>query len=71
VGGEGVMTKKKAPRDQWAVLTELIQDYVDASIAESWKGGGDPVDIPVLEVQLQLALVKLNSHIETMIRGYQ
>jgi len=36
-------------------LRAAVNEYVDSAIAESWKGGGDPADIPVLEAQLQLS----------------
>lgn len=66
------MSKKKPakpmPPNPWDVLLELIGDYRDAAIAESWKGGGDPEDIEVLELQLSLSTAKLNSHIEKMKR---
>ena len=45
-------------------LHNLIHEYTDHAIAESWKGGGDPADIPVLEAQLELARTKLERHID-------
>jgi hypothetical protein len=43
----------------------LIAAYTEASIQESWKGGGDPLDVPVLEAELALARLKLEAHIAT------
>jgi hypothetical protein len=65
------MATKKINRriiDQWAELMRRIEEYRDAAIAESWKGGGDPVDVPAIDAQLQLAEALLNSHIEKMKR---
>lgn len=50
----------------WEVLMALIQEYTEAAIQESWKGGGDPADIPILEAELELSRSKLNRHMEKM-----
>lgn len=57
-----------APPNKWEVLTALIQDYADAAVAESWKGGGDPADCEVLELQLELARKKVLAQLEKMQR---
>lgn len=72
-GTEGKRREKrriqKVERHQLKVtLRFLISEYVDAAVAESWKGGGDPADIPVLDAQLELAKAKLYGHIEKMER---
>ena len=59
---------KNSKPDDWKELTNLIQVFADASIAESWKGGGDPLDVPILELQLELSRVILNTHILKMQR---
>jgi len=55
------MPRKKP--DKWARLGALIQAYADAQEADSWKGGGDPSEVPVIEARLQLARAELNAHI--------
>lgn len=45
-------------------LKRLIRDYRDASIANSEKGGGDPVAIPEIEQRLQICTLQLNAEIE-------
>jgi hypothetical protein len=65
---------RKASRQELAVeaqfsgLRSLIKDYTAVAVAESWKGGGDPADVEMLELQLKLAWVKLHAHIEKMQR---
>lgn len=55
---------------EFATLRTLIGEYRDAAVAESWKGGGDPAEMPVFEALLKLAETKLDAHIERMERGY-
>lgn len=40
-------------------LERLIQLVVDAEVANSWKGGGDPADIPEIEAALTIARMRL------------
>lgn len=56
---------RKPPKkaDQWTVLVRLIQEYAEACIVESWKGGGDPAEYDVKELQLKLARAQLNNQI--------
>jgi hypothetical protein len=54
----------------WQILTVLIQNYASASVAESWKGGGDPCDIDTLDLRLKLARTELNAHIQKMQREF-
>lgn len=64
-----VKTRKPQPTPVWwDQLEQLIIQYRDAAIAESWKGGGDPADIKVTELNLQLSELKLSAHIEKMKR---
>lgn len=35
-------------------LLRAITNYVNASINESWKGGGDPADIPEIDERLKI-----------------
>jgi len=65
---DGTTLKENARQKAWHTLRELIAEYKEAAIGESWKGGGDPLDIPVLEAQLTLAEMKLHCHIEQMKR---
>lgn len=62
---------KKAKLDPWKQLGRLIKRYVEAAIADSWKGGGDPEDYETLELRFRLAHVELVSHIEKMKREYE
>ena len=72
------MSEKKRPainlkakkRTSWQILTVLIQNYASASVAESWKGGGDPADVETLDTRLKLARIELNAHIAKMIREF-
>lgn len=61
---------KKSKVDPWKKLGELIAAYVDAAIADSWKGGGDPADYEVVEARFKLAHLELQSHLEKMQREY-
>lgn len=70
--------KKKAPAApavpksvSFELLLDLIKEHVEVSIAESWKGGGDPDDMPVLEKELELSGLRLATHIERMRRYYE
>jgi hypothetical protein len=53
-----------------AELRYRINEYAEAMVAESWKGGGDPADIPVVEAQLELSKAKLDAHLERMEREH-
>jgi hypothetical protein len=73
-----IRATKEAPRpattgreavSEFNTLRTLIGDFAQAAIAESWKGGGDPAEMPVFEAQLKLAEIKLDSHIKRMERG--
>ena len=60
---------KRAP-DPFARLVRLIQQYAAASVAESWKGGGDPDDIPVLEMRLRLTRAEVNAELARLRRAF-
>lgn len=57
--------------DPWHLLQQLIAAYVEAAIAESWKGGGDPMDYEVLELREKLTRVELANHIDKMRRDIE
>lgn len=65
--------KRKDPgvEHRWETLEELCQQLADAQEADSWKGGGDPDAIPVIEAELELAKLKLRTHIDSMRRYYE
>lgn len=44
-------------------LVKLIERYRDAEVEDSWKGGGDPADIPYIEEELRLARSALEQYI--------
>lgn len=58
-------TKSKRCTD-WDRLFTLINEYTEAAIGESWKGGGDPAEFEIHELRLKLAQSTLNYHIEMM-----
>lgn len=61
--------KRQKPQ-HWTELMQLVREYAEAETADSWKGGGDPVDIPLIEAQLELARVRLEAHVTKMRRYY-
>lgn len=63
-------TLAKGKSDQWQMLRIMINTYVEHSIADSWKGGGDPHDVPVIEAQLKLIKAQLMTHIDKMKREF-
>lgn len=52
--------------DMWELLKGRIQEYTEAAIAESWKGGGDPADTEIHELRLKLTWIELCNHIARM-----
>lgn len=74
------MRKKKSPKPIaspsyrmfvatcWDELQKRINAFADAREADSWKGGGDPQDIPLIEARLQVATLELDEHIRAMRR---
>lgn len=63
--------KDPGDKHRWETLEELIQQLADAQEADSWKGGGDPEYIPVIEAELELAKLKLRTHIDHMRNYYE
>lgn len=66
----GVQKAKKVELLKWSKLEELIGKYADAVVADSWKGGGDPQDIPLVEAQLLVAKLELERYIELLKQEY-
>lgn len=63
------MKRKRQPKpNKWEQLGTLIAEYAEAYVADSWKGGGDPESIPLIEAQLEVARLKLEEHIRVMRR---
>ena len=70
------MAKKKSAVtpvrvDPWDILMTRIVRYRDAAVDESWKGGGDPADVGIMEARLALAWSELTAHIEKMKRDWE
>jgi hypothetical protein len=53
--------------EQAAQLNALIDAHVQAQIADSWKGGGDPNDIPLIEAEAEVARLKLERFINKLV----
>jgi len=52
-------------------LRRRLKRYVEAAIAESWKGGGDPDNIPEINAELRFASASLKEVIsELMIKAF-
>jgi hypothetical protein len=47
-------------------LKRLINNYVNASIAKSWMGGGDPEDWPAIERRYKDAKKKLYDFVKQL-----
>lgn len=45
-------------------LLELIDELVQAEVASSWAGGGAPEDAPILEAELRIARLELDSYLK-------
>jgi hypothetical protein len=57
-------------KNRWRQLRYLIDAYSDAAIHDSWKGGGDPSDIEVIELRLKLADAELGAYLTKLEREY-
>lgn len=75
--GKAVKKKSKASKPKlepkvsdWDKLRELIAEYAEAYVADSWKGGGDPESYAEIELRLQLQTVMLNTHIDRLEREH-
>jgi hypothetical protein len=51
---------------KWRTLKRLIRAYAEAAIQDSWKGGRDPEDMPVIEARKKKARANLDKHIRYM-----
>ena len=47
-------------------LRVAILQHVNAQVAESWKGGGDPADVPLIEAEAQVAMLRLERLIDQL-----
>lgn len=45
-------------------LYTLITELVVAEVEDSWKGGGDPKDIPAIEADLKIARLDLENYLQ-------
>jgi chorismate synthase len=61
-------TKALRAINAWDKLGELIGAYVQASIDNSWAGGGDPADVELLKLRADLSRAELNAHLVKMQR---
>lgn len=57
------MSKSKQKVSDWEKLRELIAQYAEAYVADSWKGGGDPEAYGEIEARLKLQFALLDAHI--------
>jgi hypothetical protein len=57
--------------EMWERLSELTDEFAAAAIADSWKGGGDPLDGPVIEAELLKTKYALEAHISKIRREYE
>lgn len=55
-------------KGQASNLNKLVRDLVQAEVADSWKGGGDPGDIEVIEAELALAKARFSSYVRKLVR---
>lgn len=62
--GPDMITKQEA--DQ---LRKLIEEFRDTEVADSWKGGGDPADVPFIERELEVAKTNLEQFIHKLEHG--
>ena len=51
---------------QRKTLHRKITAYVVAAIRDSWAGGGDPADVPLLEANLNITERDLSSYIKSL-----
>lgn len=47
-------------------LRKRIAKLVKAEVADSWKGGGNPADKPIIEEDLRIANKRLREYIVTL-----
>lgn len=56
-------------RTQILELKRRIKRLIDAEVADSWKGGGDPDDWPEIEKELRAARKSLNQFLSAHNHG--
>jgi hypothetical protein len=61
---------KRKDSDPWQILRTLIWEYGQASRADEMKGGGDPDQMDIIELECELAQRRLESHIRAMEREF-
>ena len=66
------MSESKSPNGQDAEarrqrLRRVVRELVAAEIADSWKGGGDPVDIPYIEARVKVARRAFNIALKALL----
>lgn len=54
--------------EQVGRIRELVGELIDAQVALSWKGAGDPSDIEILETEAELARLKLYHYLDQLIK---
>lgn len=47
------------------IFERLLEELIAAEIANSWKGGGDPEDIPEIERNLEASRSAMNAYMKT------
>lgn len=50
-------------------LLALIAAHVQAQVADSWCGGGDPDDIPLIEAEAKVAQARLERFIAKLVQA--
>lgn len=50
---------RKITNNKAAALRYAVQQLVRAEVADSWKGGGRPEDVPVIEEELRRARTRV------------
>lgn len=53
---------------QASELRTLIAAHVTAQVSDSWAGGGDPLDVPVVQAAAALAEAELGAFIARLVR---
>ena len=62
------MKKKKAAVSDWETLRELIAEYAEACVKDSWKGASDPKSYAQIKLNLKLQSERLHNHLAKMER---
>lgn len=51
---------------QATALKAAIKNLVAAEVADSWKGGGDPADIPFIKADLRAARTRVETYVNKL-----